>query len=151
MKPTDLNTVVSSCVSQLRGYYGDRFTLIASNLPTLYTAPNLLTILFMNLMDNAIKYNTSNQPTIEITVRSSPAEWLITFSDNGIGIAPEFQEKIFEMFQRLHTTREYKGTGIGLAMCKKVAHRLGGEIQLLAQPGEGSRFLVRLPRQDYLA
>lgn len=150
LKPTDLNTVVSNCASQLQGSYGDHFMLIASDLPVIYTAPNLLTILFMNLMDNAIKYNNSSQPTIEITVKSSPAEWLIIFSDNGIGIAPEFQEKVFEMFQRLHTTREYEGTGIGLAMCKKVAHRLGGNIQLLSQPGGGSRFSVQLPRQDYL-
>ncbi|MEQ8704814.1 MAG: ATP-binding protein [Phaeodactylibacter sp.] len=145
-EPTDLNAIISDCTDQLRGVYGDTFTINAPNLPIINTAPHLLTILCMNLLDNAIKYNTSTRPTIEITARQEETEWLLTFSDNGIGIPTEFQEKVFDMFQRLHPPSEYSGTGIGLAMCKKVTERLSGDIKLQSVPGQGSRFFVRLPQ-----
>lgn len=146
LEPVDLSTVVSNCTAQLRHSYGNRFSVITPDLPVIRSAESFINILFMNLLENAIKYNKSEQPTVEIALQNDPAEWLLSFSDNGIGIAPEFQQKIFLMFQRLHPPNEYKGTGIGLAMCKKVAHRLGGDIELYSQPGAGSRFVVRLPK-----
>lgn len=142
----DLNETIATCEEQLRVTYGSRFTVHATGLPVIKTAPKLLSILFMNLLDNAIKYNDAEQAIIQVDSRVEDNQWVLTFADNGIGIAPEFQDKVFEMFQRLHTPTEYNGTGIGLAMCRKVAQRLGGEIELQSQPGEGSQFLVRLPK-----
>jgi signal transduction histidine kinase len=143
---TDLNRLLTDCTEQLRGTYGDKFEVKLQHLPTLKTSPNLLSILCMNLLDNAIKYNATGHPVIEVSANALPAKWVIAFKDNGIGIPAEFQEKVFDMFQRLHTPDQYSGTGIGLAMCRKVAERLGGTITLQSQPGEGSTFLVTLPR-----
>ena len=143
---TDLNRLLTDCTEQLRGTYGDKFEVKLQHLPTLKTSPNLLSILCMNLLDNAIKYNATGHPVIEVSANALPAKWVIAFKDNGIGIPAEFQEKVFDMFQRLHTPDQYSGTGIGLAMCRKVAERLGGTITLQSQPGKGSTFLVTLPR-----
>jgi signal transduction histidine kinase len=143
---TDLNRLLRDCTEQLRGTYGDTFEVKLQHLPTLKTSPNLLSILCMNLLDNAIKYNTTGHPVIEVSANALPAKWVIAFKDNGIGIPAEFQEKVFDMFQRLHPPDQYSGTGIGLAMCRKVAERLGGAITLQSQPGKGSTFLVTLPK-----
>jgi signal transduction histidine kinase len=143
---TNLNELVTSCIEQLSATYGDRFEVKMHHLPTVQTSPSLLSILCMNLLDNAIKYNTTDRPTIEVLAQSYSESWIISFKDNGIGIAPEFQDKVFDMFQRLHPPDQYSGTGIGLAMCKKVTQRLGGTIQLRSQPGKGSTFLVSLPK-----
>ncbi|MCI5093348.1 ATP-binding protein [Phaeodactylibacter sp.] len=143
---TNLNELVTSCIEQLSATYGDQFEVKMHHLPTVQTSPSLLSILCMNLLDNAIKYNTTDRPTIEVLAQSYSESWIISFKDNGIGIAPEFQDKVFDMFQRLHPPDQYSGTGIGLAMCKKVTQRLGGTIQLRSQPGKGSTFLVSLPK-----
>lgn len=146
---TDLNRLLTDCTEQLRGTYGDKFEVKLQHLPTLKTSPNLLSILCMNLLDNAIKYNTTGHPVIEVSANALPAKWVIAFKDNGIGIPAEFQEKVFDMFQRLHTPDQYSGTGIGLAMCRKIAERLGGTITLRSQPGKGSTFLVTLPKTPF--
>jgi signal transduction histidine kinase len=143
---TNLNELVTSCIEQLSATYGDQFEVKMHHLPTVQTSPSLLSILCMNLLDNAIKYNTTDRPTIEVLAQSYSESWIISFKDNGIGIAPEFQDKVFDMFQRLHPPDQYSGTGIGLAMCKKVTQHLGGTIQLRSQPGKGSTFLVSLPK-----
>lgn len=146
IESTDLNKLLMDCTKQLRGTYGDEFEVKLRDLPTIQTSPNLLSILCMNLLDNAIKYNSTGHPAIEVSASALSAKWVITFKDNGIGIPAEFQEKVFDMFQRLHPPDQYSGTGIGLAMCKKVAERLGGTITLQSKPGKGSTFLVALPK-----
>ncbi|MCR9055118.1 MAG: sensor histidine kinase [Phaeodactylibacter xiamenensis] len=146
IESTDLNKLLMDCTKQLRGTYGDEFEVKLRDLPTIHTSPNLLSILCMNLLDNAIKYNTTGHPAVEVSASALSAKWVIAFKDNGIGIPAEFQEKVFDMFQRLHPPDQYSGTGIGLAMCKKVAERLGGKITLRSQPGKGSTFLVALPK-----
>jgi len=146
VEPTDLNKLLMDCTKQLRGTYGDEFEVTLRDLPTIQTSPNLLSILCMNLLDNAIKYNSTGHPSIEVSASALSAKWVIAFKDNGIGIPAEFQEKVFDMFQRLHPPDQYSGTGIGLAMCRKVAERLGGTITLQSQPGKGSTFLVALPK-----
>lgn len=146
IESTDLNKLLMDCTKQLRGTYGNEFEVKLQDLPTIQTSPNLLSILCMNLLDNAIKYNTTGHPVIEVSASALSAKWVIAFKDNGIGIPAEFQEKVFDMFQRLHPPDQYSGTGIGLAMCRKVAERLGGTITLQSQPGKGSTFLVALPK-----
>lgn len=146
IESTDLNKLLIDCTKQLRGTYGDEFEVKLRDLPTIQTSPNLLSILCMNLLDNAIKYNSTGHPSIEVSASALSAKWVIAFKDNGIGIPAEFQEKVFDMFQRLHPPDQYSGTGIGLAMCRKVAERLGGTITLQSKPGKGSTFLVALPK-----
>jgi signal transduction histidine kinase len=100
--------------------------------------------LFRNLVDNALKYNQSSRPLIEIAVMESNNEFLFSVKDNGIGIPPEFQDKIFKMFQRLHNDGEYPGTGVGLAVCKRIVENHHGKIWLQSGPGEGTTFFFTL-------
>jgi signal transduction histidine kinase len=104
--------------------------------------------LFQNLLSNALKFNTAPEPQILVEALGSKAEWVLRFSDNGIGIPPEHFERIFLIFQRLHTVDKYPGAGIGLALCKKIAENHGGRIWVESSPGAGSVFFVALPAQQ---
>lgn len=101
--------------------------------------------LFMNLIENGIKYNQSAVPSVEILYSSDDYAHQITVRDNGIGIAPEYYDKVFVMFQRLHSRQEYGGTGIGLAICKKIMERYGADIYIRPAPEQGSDFILRIP------
>ena len=117
------------------------------NLPTLRGHSSLITQLFQNLINNGIKYNTSEQPTIEIGVqRNERQECVFSISDNGIGIAPENFDKVFAMFRRLHSQAEYEGTGIGLAFCMRIVETYGGKIWLESTLGIGTTFYFTLPK-----
>jgi light-regulated signal transduction histidine kinase (bacteriophytochrome) len=102
--------------------------------------------LFQNLIGNAIKYSIPGPPRIEVGYEDEPAHWLFYVKDEGIGINPKFFEKIFIIFQRLHNKTEFSGTGIGLAICKKIVERHGGTITVESEPGKGSTFFIRLPK-----
>ena len=102
--------------------------------------------LVRNLVENGLKYNESAAPLITVELVADEREVSVRVGDNGIGIAPEYHARIFELFKRLHTTDAYAGTGLGLAVCKKVVERLGGDIAVESAPGEGSAFTVTLPR-----
>lgn len=121
----------------------------ASNLPTVYGDPVQLTQLLQNLLTNAIKFRKQDAPCcIRVDARREGAAWHFRVEDNGIGIEPQYAEKIFVIFQRLHTREEYSGTGIGLAVCKKVVERHNGRIWLESTPGEGATFHFTLPAAD---
>lgn len=116
-------------------------------MPTLVAEESSVKRLFNNLVSNALKYhNKGSKPLISIEAEEKEKAWEITVKDNGIGINPEYHQKIFNIFQRLHTNDEYTGTGIGLAICKKIVELHGGEIWVESQEGKGSTFIFTLPR-----
>jgi PAS domain S-box-containing protein len=142
----DVNDIIEKTLANLT------FEIQASNaeitvdrLPMVSADNVQLMQLFQNLVANAIKYR-SNTPRIHISAEQKKKEWIFRVSDNGIGIDPHQFKRIFEVFQRLHTKEEYSGTGIGLAICKKIVERFGGRIWVESKPGEGSTFFFTLPK-----
>jgi light-regulated signal transduction histidine kinase (bacteriophytochrome) len=110
-------------------------------LPTVLADEMQLAQLFQNLVGNAIKYQRAEVPLVHVSAaRNKGKRWVFAVRDNGLGIAPQYFEKIFGMFQRLHKRDEFDGTGIGLAICKKIVERHGGLISVDSQSGEGSTF-----------
>jgi chemotaxis family two-component system sensor kinase Cph1 len=114
-------------------------------LPRVVHDKLLLAQLFQNLIGNAIKFHVEAPPRIHVSARQKGEEWVLAVRDNGIGIDPQYAERIFTIFQRLHTNEEYPGTGIGLAICKKIVERGGGRIWVESQPGKGSTFYFTVP------
>ena len=120
--------------------------IIHDELPEIMADRTMMLQLFQNIIGNGIKYNESLQPTIRIKHRVFTDRVEISIADNGIGIPEHLREKAFQIFQRLHTNREYKGTGIGLAICKKIVESLEGKIHIENNPSGGSIFRIVLPK-----
>jgi light-regulated signal transduction histidine kinase (bacteriophytochrome) len=120
-------------------------TVETGHLPLVLAELTLLTAVFQNLLSNALKFSGGKPPRIVITARRDGQFWLFSFSDNGIGIDPEYAERIFVIFQRLHDRTAYEGTGIGLAMSRKIIDNFGGKIWLDTTYTEGARFCFTLP------
>jgi light-regulated signal transduction histidine kinase (bacteriophytochrome) len=114
-------------------------------LPTIKGDEKLKVQLFQNLIGNAIKYRSQETPKIHISAIKENHHYLFSFEDNGIGMSPEHLEKIFTIFQRLHTHDEYEGTGIGLAIAQKIVYQQGGQIWAESEPGKGSIFYFTIP------
>jgi PAS domain S-box-containing protein len=117
-------------------------------LPTVWGDAGQLVQLFQNLLGNAIKFRSGERAQVRIEAERSGREWVFTVADNGIGIDPQYGERIFILFERLHSKREYPGTGIGLAICKKVVEHHGGRIWVESELGRGARFRFTLPAPE---
>jgi PAS domain S-box-containing protein len=114
-------------------------------LPTVQADRTQLRQLFQNLIANAIKFRGERPPEVQVSAKRNDGAWTFAVRDNGIGIEPEYRERIFVLFQRLHSRAEYPGTGIGLALCRKIVERHGGRIWLESEPGLGTTFWFALP------
>ena len=104
--------------------------------------------LFQNLVSNALKYRAAAAPVVHIAAIRRESDWLFSVKDNGIGIAPPFQKRIFTMFQRLHSSHEYPGTGIGLALCRRIVQAHGGDIWVESAEGAGATFFFNIPAEE---
>ena len=141
-----LERVVQLVLSNLRASVQDtQAEITCDELPTIVGDKPQLAQLLQNLISNAIKFHDKPPPTIHLAAQLQDDEWIISVRDRGIGIAPEFYSRIFEFFRRLHNRDRFPGTGIGLAICKRVVERHGGRIWVESTPGEGSTFFFTLP------
>jgi PAS domain S-box-containing protein len=122
-------------------------TIYAEGLPETYADKVLLTCVFQNLISNSLKFNHNN-PTIHIKAKETKNGWTFYVEDNGIGIAPTHFKVIFDLFKRLHSQTAYKGTGIGLAFCKKIIETHGGKISIKSALGKGTCFSFTLPKAE---
>ena len=117
------------------------------SLPTIMADQQQIVQLFQNLIGNAIKFHNKQSPRVHVSAVLKDKEWIFSVQDNGIGIAPEYSERIFTIFQRLHGREEYPGSGIGLSICRKITERHGGHIWCESQPEKGTTFYFTLPAQ----
>jgi chemotaxis family two-component system sensor kinase Cph1 len=141
----DLNLVLQRALANLHvAIEESHVKIVIDQLPTIKGDITQLTQLFQNLIGNAIKFRSQQPLEIQIKVSDADKYWCFEVCDNGIGIAPEFFERIFVIFQRLHNKEEYPGTGIGLSICKKIIERHGGQIKVKSERGQGSAFIFTL-------
>ena len=147
--PVDVEEIVAQEIANLeRTIRESGATVTHGDLPTVHVDPALLAQLLRNLIGNALKFHSRQPPEVAISCRRREDEWEFAVRDNGIGIQPEHADRIFDIFKRLHTRAEYSGTGIGLAVCKKAAERMGGRIWVESEPDAGATFFFTVPRPD---
>lgn len=149
-----LAAVVADALANVRPSFDEAEVVVeVAPLPSVLGDRSLLTALFQNLFANAVKFRAEAPPTIEVACREHAGMWELSVSDNGIGIEPQYAERVFVIFQRLHGRDEYEGTGIGLAMCRKIVEFHGGTIWVDPQPdgGTGTTIRLTLPHVDALA
>jgi PAS domain S-box-containing protein len=147
-KPVEVEGALRRATTNLRAAIGEAGASVSHDpLPTVPADETQLAQLFQNLIGNALKFCSAAVPRVHVSVFEKPLEWEFGVRDNGIGIEAQYFERIFLVFQRLHNTGEYPGTGIGLAICKKVVERHGGRIWVDSKPGAGSVFHFTLPKE----
>jgi signal transduction histidine kinase len=144
--PTDCTVVVTQALDNLKVVLEESGAVVTYEpLPTVLADATQLLRVFQNLLSNALKFRTAAPPTVHISAERQESAWLFAVRDNGMGIEPQYAERIFVIFQRLHTRSEYPGTGMGLALCKKIVERHGGRIWVESALGQGATFFFTLP------
>jgi light-regulated signal transduction histidine kinase (bacteriophytochrome) len=144
---TSVDSCCRAALKNLQTLITERGAVVTRDqLPDVDADPGQLMLVFQNLVGNGIKFSPKDTPRIHISAENKGTEWLFGVRDNGIGIAPEYFGRIFVIFQRLHSKQEYPGTGIGLAICKKIIDAHGGKIWVESTPGNGATFRFTLPR-----
>jgi light-regulated signal transduction histidine kinase (bacteriophytochrome) len=145
-EPVDSGTVLAHTLGDLQAVIAETGAEVTHDpMPTVAADATQLGQVFQNIIANALKFRSAEPPRIHISARCDGAFWTLGVADNGIGIDPQYSDRIFALFQRLHTREEYPGTGIGLAVCKKIVERHGGRIWVESQPGRGSTFSFTIP------
>jgi len=145
-RPTDMEAALSTALKHLELEIKEEGARVThGDLPTIIADSHQMVQLFQNLVGNAIKYHGVEAPDVHVAAERLDGDWLFSVRDNGIGIPKEHQGRLFQMFSRLHTRDEYEGTGIGLAIAKRIVERHGGRIWVESEAGEGSTFFFRLP------
>lgn len=145
-EPSDCQEILARALANLEAAIKETNCVVTHDpLPTIKADGAQLVQLFQNLISNAIKFKSERAPAIHVAAVREKGNWLFSLQDNGIGIEPEYFDRIFVIFQRLHTRTEYPGTGIGLAICKKIIERHGGRIYVESQAGQGATFFFTFP------
>ncbi len=145
-QPTDVRKVLDRALANLQKVVEESGAMITcDSLPSVQGDEIQLVQLFQNLIGNGIKFRGERPPEIDVSARRDGDHWVFAVRDNGIGIERQYWEQIFVIFRRLHTRQKYAGTGIGLAICKRIVERHGGRIWLDSQPGQGTTFYFTLP------
>jgi light-regulated signal transduction histidine kinase (bacteriophytochrome) len=146
LSPADCEEVLEYTLVNLQRLIEDtQASVTHSPLPVVMADPSQIGQLFQNLIGNAVKFRGEAPPAVHVSAEKGPNEWVFSVSDNGIGIHPDYVDRIFEIFQRLHSRTEYPGTGIGLAVCKKIVERHGGRVWVESDLGAGSTFRFTIP------
>jgi light-regulated signal transduction histidine kinase (bacteriophytochrome) len=149
---TDLNVVLADALSTLENVVKESGAVVTADvLPRLSVNPRMVAMVFQNLISNALKFRRDEKPEVHIGVRRVEGEWVFSVRDNGIGIDRRHFDRLFQVFQRLHARGDYPGTGIGLAICKKVVERHHGRIWVESELGKGSTFSFTLPENPEIA
>ena len=151
LEPVDCQVAFDQAVANLESLIRERAAVVRAltPLPTVRGRLSELVQLFQNLIENGIKFQRSVEPTVHVAAQRKGGEWVIGVRDTGIGIDMQYADRIFIIFQRLHGTKEYPGTGVGLAICKKVVEHLGGRIWVESEPGKGATFYFALPVMEH--
>ncbi|NUB92565.1 PAS domain S-box protein [Haloterrigena sp. SYSU A121-1] len=149
LEPVDLETVLDDVIDDLQFQIDETDAALELDaLPTVEGDASQLRQVFQNLLDNALTYHGDEPPRISVDAERQGDQWELSVRDAGIGIAPDDQERVFTVFDRLHGQEEYDGTGIGLALCQRIVERHGGEIRIDSEPGEGTTFSFTLPAAE---
>lgn len=150
LQPVDLNVVVGRVERDLEYSIGSKHAEVRTvgSLPTVTGDPTQLGELFKNLVSNAIKFNVSERPIVTVSASDDDGFARVAVADNGIGIDPRYQQRIFDLFERLHPQEEFEGTGAGLAICKKIVEGYGGRIWVESELGKGSTFVLTIPNTE---
>jgi light-regulated signal transduction histidine kinase (bacteriophytochrome) len=145
---TDIERALDDALANLQVTVQEsRVVVTRDPLPTLMADATQLTQVFQNLIGNAIKFRGERPLHVHIGAQEDGNAWRFEVHDNGIGIEPQYFERIFGIFQRLHSRRDYPGTGVGLSLCKKIVERHGGKIWVESQIGQGTSFYFTLPHR----
>jgi PAS domain S-box-containing protein len=150
LETTDSHSILGEAIRNLAKMIEETKAIVTNDeLPSVRGDASQLVQLFQNLLANAIKFRGEEFPRVHVSVRNDGREWVFSVRDNGIGIDRQYADRIFVIFQRLHTRQEYPGTGIGLAVCKRIVERHGGKIWIESEPGQrGSTFFFTIPKWE---